>query len=76
MSHVQVPEVHEHQLQFYDKWVMRDVNGGMPSNVYPYILHQASLERISNGSTFPVSCCWNGMASFAADPFIQGLQFR
>ena len=72
----QMGDWHPHQLQFYDKWVMRDVDGSVPSNSWPYVTSTYSVERMHQGWTFPVSCCWNGIASIKAKPFMEGLHFR
>lgn len=64
------------QLQFYDKWVMREVDGSLLSNGFPYVTMPYTRERMLKGWTIPVSCCWNGIASLAAEPFMQGLHFR
>lgn len=65
------------QLQFYDFWVARDVDGLPLSNVKPFVHHGYSLQRLERGLPFPVACCWNGMVSMNADPFTHhSLRFR
>ncbi|BDA47686.1 probable alpha-1,3-mannosyltransferase CMT1 [Coccomyxa sp. Obi] len=64
------------QLQFYDVWVARDVEGKPLSNTQPYVQHGYSLGRLRQGLPFPVSCCWNGMLSINAEPFRLGYEFR
>lgn len=62
--------VHEpQQLQFYDFWVARDVDGLPLSNVKPFVHHGYSLQRLEQGLPFPVASCWNGMVSMNAAPF-------
>lgn len=51
---------------FYDRWVSRDVNGGIMSLHYPFSLHERSQALIQEGKPFPAYSCWNGMAIFAA----------
>lgn len=68
--------VDPHSLQFYDVWVARDVEGKPLSNTPPYLAHDYSLQRLKQGLPFPVSCCWNGMLSIAAEPFRLGYRFR
>ena len=65
------------QLQFYDFWVARDVDGLPLSNLKPFVHHGYSLQRLEQGLPFPVACCWNGMVSMNAEPFTHhSVRFR
>ena len=65
-------------LKFYDTWVARDAEGTIfgrdPDTIVsdPY-----GAQRYKKGLAFPVTCCWNGLAVFDAEPLQQsGLMFR
>ena len=55
---------------------MREADGSLPINGAPYVTSAYTRQRMLKGWTIPVSCCWNGIASINAQPFLQGLQFR
>ena len=65
------------KLEFYDTWVARDMDGNLFTKQAPYVTDPYSLERVRDGLTFPVKCCWNGVLALSAKPFVQhGLRIR
>ncbi len=65
------------QLEFYDTWVARDMDGNLFAKQAPYVTDPYSLERVQAGLHFPVKCCWNGLVAMSALPFAHhGLRFR
>ena len=65
------------QLEFYDTWVARDMDGNPFTKAAPYATDPYSLERVKKGLPFPVKCCWNGLIVMNARPFTQnGLRIR
>jgi alpha-1,3-mannosyltransferase len=59
-------------LLFYDAWVARDAAGLPFLGGPPFLAHPYSRLRLEAGLPFPASCCWNGMASLDAGPFVHG----
>jgi len=59
-------------LLFYDAWVARDAAGLPFLGGPPFLTHPYSRLRLEAGLPFPASCCWNGMASLDAAPFLEG----
>ena len=59
------------QLEFYDTWVARDIDGSLLTKRPPYVTDPYSLERIAKGLPFPAKCCWNGVVAMTAAPFTQ-----
>ncbi|KAI7887443.1 hypothetical protein K492DRAFT_202607 [Lichtheimia hyalospora FSU 10163] len=64
--------------RFYDVFATREIDGRwVGSGDYPYFADKTSQELLRHGQPVPVYSCWNGMAVFAAQPFINHhLQFR
>lgn len=56
-------------LEFYDTWVARDIDGNLLSKQAPYLTDPYSLERAAQGLPFPAKCCWNGVIAMKAAPF-------
>ena len=64
--------------RFYDVFATREIDGRwVGSGDYPYFADKTSQTLLRHGQPVPVYSCWNGMAVFAAQPFINHhLQFR
>jgi hypothetical protein len=59
-----------------DYWVARDVDGRRLHKYAPYVTHPLTSARMRQGLPFPAHCCWNGLVSMTASPFLSGLRFR
>ena len=55
---------------FYDTWVTRDIQGRVPSGVYPYLRERKSQRLLKEGKPIPVRACWNGLVVLKAQPFL------
>lgn len=63
--------------QFYDFFATRDIEGKpFGSGYFPFVDHAASQKLIWNREPFLVQSCWNGIAVYNPQPFLDGVQFR
>jgi len=56
---------------FYDRFVSRDIHGGIFSRWYPYLREESTKRLLIQQRFVPVRACWNGAAVFRAQPIIQ-----
>jgi hypothetical protein len=64
------------KLKFYDRWVSRDISGGLMDDWYPYVREAtdaAGQAAVRDRRPFRVYACWNGLAAFRVLPFLAGL---
>eukprot|EP00871_Galdieria_phlegrea_P005419 jgi/Galph1/5879/GphlegSOOS_G4536.1 len=62
------------QVQLYDLWVTRTMDGKLPRAIYPFF--EEDEESYLQAKPFRSYCCWGGVAILNGSLFSEGLRFR
>ena len=67
-----------HFINLYDLWVLRDINGLVVSQSFPYFWDYESFWNVTFGLPVRVYSCWNGLVIFDASVLSSnpGIKFR